>query len=169
MEEGGSTSPADFAKTLGVELEALEKDLPQGYVDPAAAAQIQQVRSVAEMKKGAGEPTHIFASRQGTAWTVIYDIDPAIVLSPLFRTVRVKSIKNLNEVIPLLKHWRPHLQAAGLSVAEDRLRALSEALGNSGFNRICPLGKMQEPPVDWSQDGHRFLVDRLRWVDLEKP
>ncbi|HSG04951.1 MAG TPA: acyl-CoA reductase, partial [Nitrospiria bacterium] len=166
--EGEGPPPAEFAKALGSALEEMESELPRGKVGAGASSQIQQARSLAELKKAAGEPIDVFGSRGGTHWTVILENEPGIALSPLYRTIRVKPISRLEEAIGYLEPWKAHLQAAGISVSDARRESLSRLLGRAGFHRICPLGKMQAPPVDWPQDGHRFVADRVRWVDLEK-
>jgi hypothetical protein len=167
VETGGTHFPREFAKALGQELARLEMELPRGTVDTPISARLHQIRSVAEIKQADGEEVIVFGSESGTLWTVIYEADPAVILSPLYRTVRVKPISDLLHAIPLLEFWRPYLQAAGIAVPESRRLPLAEALGRAGANRICPIGRMQEPPAGWSQDGRRFIADRVRWVDLE--
>ncbi|HEY5595497.1 MAG TPA: acyl-CoA reductase [Nitrospiria bacterium] len=169
VETGGSHFPRQFAKALGQELARLERELPRGSVDTPTSARLHQIRSVAEIKQADGEEVIVFGSETGTLWTVIYEADPAVVLSPLYRTVRVKPIKDLLHAVPPLEFWRPYLQAAGIAVSESRRLPLAEALGRAGVNRICPIGRMQQPPAGWSQDGRRFIADRVRWVDLEIP
>ncbi|MBI3609115.1 MAG: hypothetical protein HY204_00220 [Nitrospirae bacterium] len=168
VETGGSRFPREFAKALGQELARLERELPRGSVDTPISARLHQIRSVAEIKQADGEEVIVFSSETGTLWTVIYEADPTFVLSPLYRTVRVKPIDDLLHVVPLLEPWRPYLQAVGISVPESRLLPLAGAFGYAGVNRICPVGRMQHPPAGWSQDGRRFIADRVRWVDLEK-
>jgi hypothetical protein len=33
--------------------------------------------------------------------------------------------------------------------------------------RVCPLGRMQEPPLTWRHDGRPALADLITWTDLE--
>jgi hypothetical protein len=170
VETGGSHFPREFAKALGQELARLEMELPRGRVDTPTSARLHQIRSVAEIKQAdgrEGEEVIVFGSETGTLWTVIYEADPTVVLSPLYRTVRVKPISELLHAVPLLEFWRPYLQAAGIAVPKSRRLPLAEALGRAGVNRICPIGRMQQPPAGWAQDGRRFIADRVRWVDLE--
>jgi Acyl-CoA reductase (LuxC) len=168
VETGGTHFPRQFAKSLGQELARLEVDLPRGAIDTSTSARLHQMRSVAEIRQSDGEEVIVFGSETGTLWTVIYEADPAFVLSPLYRTVRVKPIDDLMQVLPHLDIWRPYLQTAGIAVANSREVPLAEALAHAGFNRISPVGRMQEPLPGWSQDGRRFIADRVRWVNLEK-
>ncbi|HTN42359.1 MAG TPA: acyl-CoA reductase [Nitrospiria bacterium] len=169
VETGGDHFPRQFARALAEELKRLEHELPRGTLDTATAARVHQVRSVAEIKQADGEEVIVFGSETGTSWTVIYEADPSFVLSPLYRTVRVKPIDDLIHVPPFLESWRPYLQGVGVAVHESRRPALAECLGRTGASRICPVGRMQQPPAGWPQDGRRFIADRVRWVDLEMP
>jgi len=168
VETGGTHFPRQFAKSLGQELARAEVNLPRGSIDTSTSARLHQIRSVAEIRQADGEDVIVFGSETGTLWTVIYESDPDFVLSPLYRTVRVKPIDDLMHVLPLLDIWRPYLQAAGIAVPTSREIPLAEALAEAGFNRISPVGRMQEPLAGWSQDGRRFIADRVRWVDLER-
>jgi len=167
VETGGDHFPRQFAKALAEELKRLEHELPRGTLDIPTAARLHQIRSMAEIKQADGEEVIVFGSETGTLWTVIYEADPGFALSPLYRTVRVKPIDDLTHVIPLLELWRPYLQAAGIAASEPRRVLLAEALARAGVNRICLIGRMQQPPVGWPQDGRHFIADRVRWVDLE--
>ena len=40
--------------------------------------------------------------------------------------------------------------------------------GASGASRICPLGRMQLPPIDWNHDGLSPLRPMLRLTDVER-
>ena len=167
VETGGNHTPHEFARLLGQELNRLEQELPRGPVETKISARLHQVRSMAEIRQADGKVSAVFKSETGTLWTVICDDDATFALSPLHRTIRVKTVGDLNYVIPLLEPWRPHLQAAGLLVSEARRTSLAGALAGVGVNRICPVGALQFPPAGWPQEGRRFIADRVRWVALE--
>ncbi|MBI3810966.1 MAG: hypothetical protein HY283_01995 [Nitrospirae bacterium] len=84
VETGGTHFPREFAKALGQELARLEMELPRGTVDTSTSARVHQIRSVAEIKQADGEEVIVFGSESGTLWTVIYEADPAVILSPLY-------------------------------------------------------------------------------------
>lgn len=168
VETGGNHFPREFARALGEALARLQTTLPRGTVSTKTAAALHHFRSLYEMKQADGKEIRIFGSETGNLWTVIYEDDPAFSLSPLFRTVRVKPIDDLLHVPPLLSPWRQYLQAAGVAVSSKRLLPLAEALALMGVNRICPIGRMQEPSVGWHQDGRLTFADLVRWVDVEE-
>jgi hypothetical protein len=167
VETGGKHFPREFARALGEALSRLETKLPRGAISTQTAAALHHFRSRYEIKQADGQEISIFRSEKGNLWTVIYEDDPSFSLSPLFRTVRVKPIDDLKHVAPLLSHWRPYLQAAGMTVSPERLLPLADALGTMGVNRICPLGQMQKPSSGWHQDGRLTFSELVRWVDLE--
>ena len=173
VETGGGHTPQEFAQAVAHELDWIQKELPRGSVPALASSHIHRIRDLAEIKQSQsrspskGKELVVHASETGTLWTVIYEADPVFALSPLYRTVRIKPIDDLLHAIPLLEPWRRHLQAVGIAAKQSRQKPLALALGKIGVNRICPIGQMQQPPAGWSQDGWRFIADRVRWVDLE--
>jgi hypothetical protein len=109
----------------------------------------------------------LFASEGGTAWTVIYQDDPAFVPSCLNRVVRVKAVTDLADVAGLVRPFSRHLQSVGTAVSRQRRERLAEALAPLGVCRICPIGEMPNPPLAWHHDGGQNLLPLLRWVGIE--
>jgi len=162
LESGGQVSPLEFSKWLGESLDTLSLRWPKGKTPPYEAAQIQQLRAAVALKGG-----RAFCSQNGLDWTVLYDPDPAFSPSPLSRTVWIKAVDDLSEVASLLLPLRRSLQSIGLACPERRQSALVSALARAGGCRICPIGKMQLPPLLWHHDGQPRLLPLLRFVDLE--
>lgn len=160
VEESGADAPMDFAQWVA---EALENvPLPAVQVAPIGGLAIQQLRGTIPLKGG-----KVFASKEGLDWTVLYDPDPAFTLSPLGRTVWIKPIKALLDVGIYLEPVVPYLQAVGIAVSPTRDGELVNQLGLLGACRICPIGKMQKPPLTWHHDGRFRILDLLRFVDWE--
>ena len=120
---------------------------------------IRQVRGAAEFEVLAGRENRVF---HGHAWTVLYETDPAFLPSPLGRTVRVKPIKDIMDVAEHLRPWQAVLQAVGVAAAPKRLRPVAEALSALGVIRICPIGRMQSPPLGWHGEAGLRLLDLIR-------
>jgi hypothetical protein len=163
-EEGGEVSPREWALLLAREMEAVECDLPRGTLSPSEASSIRQLRARAEFSAD----VDLHASEEGTAWTVIYDPDPAFEASCLNRVVRVKPVATLAAVPALVMDYGALLQTVGVSAGEEETRTLAEALGALGASRIVPLGRMAWPPPWWHHDGHPPLRSLVRWCDLEE-
>jgi hypothetical protein len=168
VEQGGKVSPREFTGLLADELEALSIKLPRGKISPGPASIVRQLKELSEMREAAGDEIAVFYGRKNLDWLAIYEADPTFLPSPLHRVIRVKPVKDFSRLGALLGSWASCLQSAGVAVGKDRLTEVAESLGRLGVNRICPVGKMQEPPIGWHQDGRSVLLDMVRWVGLEK-
>jgi len=167
VEEGGGVTPGEFAVLLAQALRHWQSSLPRGEIPAEASIAIRRVRDEVEWQTLAGKEAALYASPSGTAWTIIDDADPTCVLSPLYRTVRVKPLTTLAQLDTLLSPWRSHLEAVGLAVSPARLMEASALLGRAGVSRICPLGAMQMPPLSWRHGGRPRIADLVRWVGVE--
>jgi acyl-CoA reductase-like NAD-dependent aldehyde dehydrogenase len=167
VEEGGAVSPKEFAALLAAAMTRWAVHLPPGSLTRGEAAAVRKFRAGYEAQGMTGKDIALFLDPKGLDWTVIYDGDPTFTPSCLHRTVLVKPVADLSEVGSRLRSWRPYLQAAGVAVTPERIRMLAGALGQAGVNRVCPMGKMQAPPLTWHQEGRFLLRDLLRWTDVE--
>jgi hypothetical protein len=167
VERGGPIAPQAFAERLAVAMAGFERAMPRGLLTVEEAAAIQQARTAAEFGELRDEPVRLFASEGGTAWTVIYQDDPAFVPSCLNRVVRVKAVTDLADVAGLVRPFSRHLQSVGIAMSRERRERLAEALAPLGVCRICPIGEMPHPRLDWHHDGGQSLLPLLRWVGIE--
>lgn len=167
VEEGGVVSPKEFAELLASAMATWAERLPPGSLTRDEAVAVRKFRGGYEAQGMAGRDIALFMHPQALDWAVIYDADPTFTLSCLHRTVLVKPVADLSEMGGPLRAWRPYLQAAGVAVTPERIGRLAGELGRAGVNRICPIGRMQVPPLTWHQEGRFLLRDLLRWTDLE--
>jgi hypothetical protein len=163
VESLGEVTPLEFTQWLSQALYAISNQLPKKETPPEIAARIQQLRGSLPLREG-----KVFPSPKGVDWTVLYDPDPRFSASPLSRTIWVKPIDNLSEIITLLEPIRASLQAIGIAIPENRQSVLIPAIAKMGASRICPIGQMQTPPITWHHDGHFRLANLLRFVDWEQ-
>ena len=115
VEEGGAVTPKEFAAFLATSLAHWQTELPRGPVPPEVSTAIRTVRDEAEWQALAGKDIVLHASPNGTDWTVVYDADPTFVQSPLYRTIRVKPLRNITQLGEMLDAWRPYLEAVGVA------------------------------------------------------
>jgi hypothetical protein len=167
VQEGGVASPKEFATLLAQELAYWQQELPRGAIPRNASTAIRRVRDEAEWQALAGKDVALFASSNGTEWTVIYEADPTFISSPLYRTIRVKPFTSLIQLSSLLTPWHSYLEAAGVAMNHRHLPAAAEVLGRAGVSRICPIGKLQTPPLSWRHGGRPRVADLVRWVEVE--
>ncbi len=170
VESGGKVSPEQFAELLADELERREQTEPRGELATEHAAVIASRRAFYQVRAAArieGAETLMWHSRDSTAWTVIYEADPRFQLSCLNRFVYVKGVKDLAEMLQNCETVRDQVSTVGIAAPERTAHELAEQLARWGATRVCPLGRMQNPPLTWRHDGRPALGDLVTWTDFE--
>jgi hypothetical protein len=168
VEAGGGISPEQFAESLADELALREQAEPRGELAVEAAAAIASRRSFYEVRAAYSPETRHWCSQNSTAWTVVYEADPRFQLSCLNRFIYVKSVKDLAEALQNADVVREKVSTVGLAATEDKAQELATELARWGATRVCPLGRMQHPPLAWRHDGRLALADLVRWTDWEQ-
>jgi Acyl-CoA reductase (LuxC) len=96
-------------------------------------------------------------------WTVLFDPAETFPHHPSHRTFIIKPFTARSEAsIDML---RKHISTIGIHPM------VSESIDLAvrwGAQRICPIGQMQEPALDWHHDGFPGLASLVRVIDLEK-
>ena len=167
VEEGGAVTPKEFAALLATGLAHWQTELPRGPVSPEVSTAIRRARDEAEWQALAGKDVVLHTSPRGTDWTVVYDADPTFVQSPLYRTIRVKPLRDIRRLGAVLDAWQPYLEAVGVAAGLERMATLADTLGALGVSRVCPIGTMQHPPLSWRHGGRPRVGDLVRWVGVE--
>jgi hypothetical protein len=167
VENGGSVGPPQFAEYLAQELAKREQLEPRGRLSIEAAAAIATRRSAYEVRASRSLETRHWQSEGSTAWTVIYESDPLFQLSCLNRFIYVKSVRDLTEALHAAATVQGKVSTVGLAACGDKARELTIALARWGATRVCPLGRMQDPPLVWRHDGRPALGELVTWTDWE--
>lgn len=171
VETGAQIPPAEFAELLARELDRRELFEPRGPLPAEMGAAISTRRSLYEVRAAAPSDeaeTRFWASENSTAWTVIFESDPRFQLSCLNRFIYVKTAANLTEALHAADAVRGRVSTVGLAATEPEAGKLAEELGRWGAARVCSLGQMQNPPLEWRHDGQPALASLISWVDWEK-
>lgn len=168
VERGGVRDGLAFAHALARAMNDVQQRLPRGPLSPAEAAEVQSFRADYEARRAAGGGMALLKSAGSTAWTVGYEPE-AVPLQPscLNRCLRVISVDHLAALPPLLAPLRDYLQTAGVAFRSGRLARVTKLLGALGVSRVCPVGKMQQPPADWRHDGRPPLAELVHWVTMD--
>lgn len=175
VEHGGGVSAEQFAEMLAKELEQREKSEPRGELPVELAAAIASRRSFYETRAAYFHTntmpdypaTRIWKSENSTAWTVIYEADPRFQTSCLNRFIYVKGVTDLTEMLQNADSVRGKVSTVGLAAPKDKVQGLAIELARWGVTRVCPLGRMQRPPLTWRHDGRLALGELVRWTDYE--
>ncbi len=168
IEDEGKGAAEHFAEQLSVELAKREELEPRGPVDTETAARIAMMRGFYEVRQAHNLHTRQWASENSTAWTVIYEADPRFQVSCLNRFIYVKSTPNLKEALEGADRFQGQVSTVGIAAVETEIEELATQLAQWGVTRICPLGKMQHPPLTWRHDGRPALGDLVTWTDWEQ-
>lgn len=169
VEQGGVVSPEQFAELLAKELAEREKLEPRGEVPVEVAAGIASRRSIYELRAAHSPDTRLWRSADSTAWTVVFEVDPRFQVSCLHRFIYVKQVSGLTSALESADAVRRQVSTVGLAVPEHALERHALELARWGATRVCPLGRMQNPPLSWRHDGRPALNDLIAWTDLEMP
>ena len=118
--------------------------------------------------RGAHSPeTQLWHSKHSTAWTVVCEADARFAVSCLYRFIYVKAVADLKSVLQNTDVVRGKVSTVGLAAPEGRAQEFATELARWGVSRVCPLGRMQQPPLAWRHDGRPALADLLSWTDWE--
>jgi hypothetical protein len=167
VEHGGVIAPDQFAEMLARELEKIEPHEPRGEVHLEVAATIAARRDFFRVRASASEESRVWQSHESSAWTVIYDAEPLFQFSCLHRFIHVKAVAHLTEALHGADAVRGQVSTVGLAAPEAKAHQLATALAAWGVTRLCPLGRMQCPPLGWRHDGRPALADLVTWTDWE--
>jgi len=167
VQTGGEVSPEKFAELLADELERREQTEPRGELPAEHAAAIASRRGIYEVRAAHSPETRMWHSKNSTAWTVVHEADARFQLSCLNRFIYVKGVKDLAEALQNAEIVRGQVSTVGLAVPEHKLEKLATQLAHWGATRVCPLGRMQNPPLTWRHDGRPALGDLVTWTDME--
>ena len=74
---------------------------------------------------------------------------------------------DFEQVIKGIEPVHGKVSTVGLAASDDRAGEIALRLANWGVTRICPIGRMQDPPLPWRHDGRPALADFLTWTDWE--
>ena len=163
----GVVSGEQFAEMLANALDQKERDEPRGNLPASTAANISELRSVYEMRAANTGDIRLWTSVDSTAWTVVFDREQGFTSSCLNRFVYVKEVADLEEVLRSAEMVRDQVSTVGLAATKLDAADLVRQLAHWGVTRVCPIGKMQNPPLTWRHDGRPALGNYVRWTDWE--
>ncbi len=167
VEERGAVESDKFAELLAVELARREAAEPRGNISVEAAAAISSRRAMYETLAAHRGDIKLWASPNSTAWTVVFEHQARFHFSPLNRFIFVKPVPDLAVVLQGLDELHGKISTVGLAAPPDKSKEVAFQLARWGVTRICPIGRMQQPPLTWRHDGRPALGDLLTWTDFE--
>lgn len=164
----GETEAKLLAESTALALEAWQRKIPVGNVDPNAAVEIQKLRGVAVISEARGQGL-VRASQGNVNWTVIVSQDATLEPSPLHRTLKIVPIDSIATVIQEAEKLRGYVQTIGLAVGTQEAPSLWSALARHGALRIFELGVMSGGEIADPHDGAYDLPQLVNFVVTRLP
>lgn len=166
VEEGGATSPRQFAELCAEEMARWARELPPRRLDLAEASRKHNYRLLALMS-GTRE---VVAAPDDASFLVTYEAMQTFEPSCGERLVRVAPVageEDLDRIVGPLP--RQYLQCAAIAAGGSAARhhALREKLASWGVTRIVPPGIMGRPSMMWHHDGTACIGRMVAWCDHE--
>jgi len=168
VEERGAVESDKFAALLAAELMRREATEPRGKISPEDAAAIASRRTIYETLSAHRADSKIWSSRDSTDWTVVFEHDVRFQFSCLNRFIYVKPVPDVAAVMPGVDEIRGKVSTVGIAAPPEKMKELALRFARWGATRICPLGRMQNPPLTWRHDGRPALGDLVAWTDWEQ-
>ncbi len=149
-----------FSEKLGLAMNRWRERKEESIsLTPTQEALIYELR---ETHRALGN--EVYASVGNLDWTVIDDLHGNSELTDLPRVIFVRSLSE-RELLKEFAWISGDLSTVGVYGSPSK--ALESLWIRWGASRICPVGKMQRPPLNWFHDGRPQLSDLVRWVERE--
>ena len=168
VERGGDVKVEALAHLIAESLERLASEWPS-HVGPVftdrESAVLRQARDTIEIHQAAGFVRMLHGGLEN--WTVVSERD--LLQLPFLpgRSLRIRSVQNLEDVPSLLGEACRHIQSVGYAVDEDRVNDLAVLFGRAGASRFVPFDGMSFPPAWWLHDGQGPLRALIGWVEVQ--
>ncbi|QQR90416.1 MAG: hypothetical protein IPJ88_01320 [Myxococcales bacterium] len=157
IQDGAYLSAKHFGELLAEEaLPKVNQHLPKGSLPKAVRIAEQQWRAVAAAR------SHLFENEAGA---VAIEPDHRLRLSPGYRNLSVHDCKDIKVVINALIPLGTHLKTLGVATESESLKSIAQHLPAPLCPRICKIGLMQKPPLDYIADGLPLAGNFSHWID----
>jgi hypothetical protein len=167
VEERGEVESDQFASLLAAELMKREVSEPRGKISMEESATISSRKAIYETLAAHRGDIKLWGCQGSTAWTVVFEHEVRFHFSPLNRFIFVKPVPDVAAVFKGIDELHGKVSTVGIAAAPDKTPELARQFARWGVTRICPVGQMQNPPLNWRHDGRPALGDLVTWTDLE--
>lgn len=94
------------------------------------------------------------------AWTVVACAGEEFEPAPAHNFLLVKKFSGADHLRALLAPASGMISTVALSPHQQLIEGL-------GASRYCPIGRMQQPSLYWTQDGYLPLAEMVTWISIE--
>ena len=79
----------------------------------------------------------------------------------------MKPVRDLADALHGAASVKGKVSTVALAAPRQKSEDLALQLARWGATRICPVGRMQNPPLTWRRDGRPALADLITWTEWE--
>ncbi|MCP4155779.1 MAG: hypothetical protein GY757_49090 [bacterium] len=170
-DQAACASPQNLFLQEGIDVPELMKAIaphltrqpPRGELSPNEHVEIQKEKFRAKASQ--------FSDRglclEGEDFLLHYDPAPGLRLSPLNRTLIIKTFKNTDHLVRQVKPFAGYLQSCSYQVNDAEKNELLSALSLTGVKRFAPLGKIMEGMNGAPHDGRYGLTELVQFIPDE--
>ena len=149
---------------IGLALDRWAEEIPQGIVYDDEAVEITKVRELAKVNKASGNEDYYFC--KNSLSTVVYQESTEFQISCHNRTIFVKPVQTLEEVINIVEPMGQFIQTVSILANDERAKSLSRELALLGADRFVEIGRMAARKHGTPHDGSKGIAELVRWVSL---
>jgi phenylacetate-coenzyme A ligase PaaK-like adenylate-forming protein len=162
----GRDNALALMEELVVAFDRWHESLPQGTVYEDEAVEITKVRELAKVDAalGLGE----FRTGKKGLTTVVFQESGEFQISCLNRTLFVKAVDSLDQVMELVAPMGAYIQTMALLAGEEKAHDFARNICRIGADRIVEPGRMAVRKHGTPHDGTRGLAELVKWVSLSR-
>ena len=154
-----------LTEALFDEMLQINEELPCGNLSFDEKVEIRKVREIGRMMQVKSEGRLVCP--EDFSFTLVLEYDPSFKVSCLNRTLFIKRVSNLDDLIRHLSPVSGYLQTAGLCCSADSASEFEKELFNLGVKRIAKIGNMSEYHDIASHEGYFTLRELVELVTVE--
>ncbi len=153
----------ELAEALATQLEELRTKLPRGRLLAGEEVRLHELRAGHAMS----DATRVWLSRGSTDWGVLLGLEGIRPAPGMLRNVPVVPVSGSQGLSRWCAGLAPHLSSLAVLGWPDSREELAAAALAGGASRLCPLGDLQLPRLEWRHDGRGAIEPLLTSLDVE--
>ncbi len=162
----GEENALRLMEAIAASFDAWAKRLPQGTVYDDEAVEINKVRELAKVEKALGK-SDFRLGKKGLS-TVVYQKDRQFQVSCQNRTLFIKAVDTIFEVIAAVGPMGEYMQSVAVVADEDTAKQIANRLGDMGADRFVEPGRMSVRKHGTPHDGTKGVAELVKWISLSR-
>lgn len=140
--------------------------LPQGRVYADETVEITKVRELAKVEKALGKADYRIDGKAVS--TVAYQDSREFQISCLNRTLFIKAIDRLDEILTVVRPMGAYIQTVAVLAGDKQAGEIAARLCSLGADRIVEIGRMAVRKHGTPHDGTKGLDELVKWVSFAR-